>query len=233
MGGIAAFRPVRSRCLNPLHPFRIEAGYVRAGVARSTLLIVVASALLLSGCEQSSPDPVATPAPTAAPESTPTTEPAPTTAPPAAPEATPGPALPPLPGAGSDGQPIQTQAFSLDDYATEVASDGSRTRRGRGSESSIVSLPLGESFYVTFSVTLNFGIVQIVWSSVSDDSGTTTSGPGQDSSSSSESVASGTAQIAMDDGTVSIGPVKTAIALQIQSSDSGSRWALTFVRAER
>ena len=147
--------------------------------------------------------------------------------------ATTGPALPPLPGAGSDGQPIQTQAFSLDDYATEVASDGSRTRRGQGSESSIVSLPLGESFYVTFSVTLNFGIVQAVWSSVGVGSEATTSGAGQESSSRSESVASGTAQIAMDDGAVLIGPVKTAIALQILSSDSGTRWALRFARVKR
>ncbi len=196
---------------------------MRAGVARRTLLIVVASALLLSGCEQSSPEPVSTPTP----------EPAPTTAPPAAPEATPNPALPPLPGAGSDGQPIQTQAFALDDYATEVASDGGRTRRGQGSESSIVSLPLGESFYVTFSVILNFGIVQIVWSSVGGNSGAATPGAGQESSSPSESVASGTAQFAMDDGTALIGPVKTAIALQILSSDNASRWTLQFVRVQR
>ena len=200
---------------------------MRAAVARSALLIVVASALLLSGCEQSSPDPVATPAPPAVPEATPTS------APPAAPEATPGPALPPLPGAGSDGQPIQTQAFSLDDYATEVASDGSRTRRGQGSESSIVSLPLGESFHVTFSVTLNFGIVQIVWSAVDGAAGATKSETGQEASSPSESVASGSAQIAMDVGATQTGPVKTAIALQILSSDSASRWTLRFMRAER
>ncbi len=146
---------------------------------------------------------------------------------------TPGPALPPLPGTGTDGQPIQTQAYALEDYATEVAGDGSRTRRGRGSESSIVSLPVGESFYVTFSVTLNFGIVQVVWSSVGDDSGATTPAAGQESSGGSESVASGTAQIAMDEGAVSIGPVKTAIAIQILSSDGGTRWALRFARVER
>ena len=134
---------------------------MKAAVALSALLIVVASALLLAGCEQSSPDPVATPAPTAVPEATPTPEPTLTAAALATPEATPGPALPPLPGAGSDGQPIQTQAFSLDDYATEVASDGSRTRRGKGSESAIVSLPLGESFLVTFSVTLNLGMFRL------------------------------------------------------------------------
>ena len=121
----------------------------------------------------------------------------------------------------------------LEDYATEVAGDGSRTRRGQGSESSIISLPLDESFYVTFSVTLNFGIVRIVWSSVGDDSGGTTPAAGQASSSGSESVASGTAQIAMDDGAVSIGPVKTAIALQILSSDGGTRWGLRFARVER
>ena len=159
-------------------------------------------------------------------------EPTLTAAPPTA-EATPTPELPPLPGAGSDGQPIQTQAFSLEDYATEVASDGSRTRRGQGSESSIVSLPMGESFYVTFSVTLNFGIVQIVWSSVGDNSDATTPRAGQDTPSESDSVASGTAQIAMDEGAISIGPVNTAIALQIQSSDSGSRWTLRFSRAKR
>ena len=206
---------------------------MRAGVARRALLIVVASALLLAGCEQSSPEPVATPAPTAVPEATPTPEPSLTAAALATPEATPGPALPPLPGAGSDGQPIQTQAFSLDDYATEVASDGSRTRRGQGSESSIVSLPLGESFYVTFSVTLNFGIVQIVWSAVDGAAGATKSETGQEASSPSASVASGSAQIAMDVGATQTGPVKTAIALQILSSDSASRWTLRFMRAER
>ena len=47
-----------------------------------------------------------------------------------------------------------------------------------------------------------------------------------------ESVASGTAQVAMDDGAVLIGRVKTAIALQILSSDSGTRWVLRFARAE-
>ena len=206
---------------------------MRVGVARSALLIVVASALLLSGCEQTSTDPPATPAPSAALELTPTPEPTLTAVALATPEATPGPALPPLPGAGSDGQPIQPQAFSLDDYATEVASDGSRTRRGQGSESSIVSLPLGESFYVTFSVILNFGIVQIVWSSVGGNSGAATPGAGQESSSPSESVASGTAQFAMDDGTALIGPVKTAIALQVISSDHESKWTLKFIRAER
>ena len=204
-----------------------------AGIPRRAVLVVAAGALALAACDQggaATPEVQASPV---APASTPTPEPTPTAAPTPTAEATPTPELPPLPGAGSDGQPLQTQAFALDDYATEVASDGSRTRRGQGSESSIVSLPLGESFYVTFSVTLNFGIVQIVWSSVSDDSGTTTSGPGQESSSSSESVASGTAQIAMDDGSTQIGPVKTAIALQILSSDSGSRWALRFSHAER
>ena len=206
---------------------------MKAAVALSALLIVVASALLLAGCEQSSPDPVATPAPTAVPEATPTPEPTLTAAALATPEATPGPALPPLPGAGSDGQPIQTQAFSLDDYATEVASDGSRTRRGKGSESAIVSLPLGESFLVTFSVTLNLGIVQIVWSSVDGAAGATKSETGQEASSPSASVASGAAQIAMDVGATQTGPVKTAIALQILSSDNASRWALRFSRAER
>ena len=201
------------------------------GIVRRTVLVVVASVLVLAACERGS---AATPEVQASPvalASTPTPEPTPTAAPTPTAEATPTPELPPLPGAGSDGKPIQTQAFSLDDYATEVASDDSRTRRGRGSESSIVSLPLGESFYVTFSVTLNFGIVQIVWSSVSDNSRATTSESGQESSSSSGSVASGTAQIAMDDGTALIGPVKTAIALQILSSDSGSRWTLRFSRA--
>ena len=204
-----------------------------SGIPRRAVLVVAASALALGACEQGS---AATPEVQASPvalASTPTPEPTPTAAPPPAAESTPNPALPPLPGAGTDGQPIQTQAFALDDYATEVASDGSRTRRGQGSESSIVSLPLGESFYVTFSVTLNFGIVQIVWSSVGDTSAATTPGTGQASSSSSDSIASGAAQIAMDEGTVSIGPVNTAIALQIQSSDSGSRWALRFARAER
>ena len=198
-----------------------------AGIPRRAVLVVAAGALALGACELGSEESPAVKATPVVPEATPTTSPMPTA------EATPTPALPPLPGAGSDGQPIQTQAFSLDDYATEVASDGSRTRRGRGSESSIISLPLGESFFVTFSVTLNFGIVQIVWSSVSDNSRATTSESGQESSSSSESVASGTAQIAMDDGSTQIGPVKTAIALQILSSDSGSRWTLRFSRAER
>ena len=171
------------------------------GIPRRAVLVVAASALALAACEQGSEETPAVRTPAVVPESTPTPEPTPTAAPPPTAEATPNPALPPLPGAGTDGQPIQTQAFALDDYATEVASDGSRTRRGRGSESSIVSLPLGESFFVTFSVTLNFGIVQIVWSSVSDNSRATTPESGQESSSSSESVASGTAQIAMDDGT--------------------------------
>lgn len=96
-----------------------------------------------------------------------------------------------------------------------------------------MSLPGGESFYVTFSVTLNFGIVQVVWSSVGDDSGSTTPAAGQESSGGSGSVASGTAQIAMDEGAVSIGPVKTAIAIQILSSDGGSRWAMRIARVER
>ncbi len=96
-----------------------------------------------------------------------------------------------------------------------------------------MSLPGGESFYVTFGVTLNFGIVQVVWSSVGDDSGGTTPSAGQESSGPSESVTSGTAQIAMDEGAVSIGPVKTAIALQILSSDGGTRWVLQFARIER
>ena len=204
-----------------------------AGIPRRAVLVVAASALALAACEQGSAEHPRFRTSPVVPESTPTTEPTPTAAPPPTAEATPNPALPPLPGAGTDGQPIQTQAFSLDDYATEVASDGSRTRRGRGSESSIVSLPLGESFYVTFSVTLNFGIVQIVWSSVGDNSRATTPESGQESSSEPDSVASGTAQIAMDDGTASIGPVKTAIALQILSSDSGTRWALRFARARR
>ena len=203
------------------------------GIPRRAVLVVAASALALAACEQGSEETLAVRTPAVVPESTPTSELTPTAAPPPTVEATPNPALPPLPGAGTDGQPIQTQAFALDDYATEVASDGSRTRRGQGSESSIVSLPVGESFYVTFSVTLNFGIVQIVWSSVGDNSGAATPGAGQESSSPSESVASGTAQFAMDDGTTPIGPVKTAIALQILSSDSGSRWALRFSHAER
>ena len=192
---------------------------------RRVVLVAVAGALVLGACEPGS-------SPTTAPLPTPTPEPAPTAAPIATAEATPSPALPPLPGTGTDGQPVQTQAYALADYATEVASDGSRTRRGQGSESSIVSLPGGESFYVTFSVTLNFGIVQVVWSSVGDDSGSTTPAAGQESSGGSESVASGTAQIAMDEGAVSIGPVKTAIALQILSSDGGTRWALRFARVE-
>ena len=203
-----------------------------AGIPRRAVLVVAAGALVLAACEQVSEESPSVKATPVAPESTPMPEPMPTAAPPTV-EATPTPELPPHPGAGSDGQPIQTQAFSLEDYATEVASDGSRTRRRQGSESSIVSLPMGESFYVTFSVTLNFGIVQIVWSSVGDNSGATTPGTGQESSSRSESVASGTAQIAMDDGAVLIGRVKTAIALQILSSDSGSRWALRFSRAKR
>ena len=202
------------------------------GIPRRAVLVVAASALALAACEQGSEETPAVRTPAVVPESTPTPEPTPTAAPPPTAEATPNPALPPLPGAGTDGQPLQTQAFALDDYATEVASNGSRTRRGRGSESSIVSLPLGESFFVTFSVTLNFGIVQIVWSSVGDNSGAATPRAGQESSSPSESVASGTAQFAMDDGTTPIGPVKTAIALQILSSDSGSQWAMRFSRAE-
>ncbi len=198
-----------------------------SGISRRVVLVVGASALVLAACEQGSPQTTATPTPSVAPEPTPTAA-----APPTA-QATAGPALPPLPGTGSDGQPIQTQAYALENYATEVGSDGSRSRRGQGSESSIISLPVGESFYVTFSVTLNFGIVQVVWSSVSDDSGAATPGAGQESSSPAESAASGTAQIAMDDGAVSIGPVKTAIALQILSSDSGTRWALRFARVKR
>lgn len=196
------------------------------------VLAAVAGALVLGACEEGSPQ-TTTPLPTATPASTPTPEPAPTETPAATAEAAPVPALPPLPGTGTDGQPIQTQAYALADYATEVAGDGSRTRRGRGSESSIVSLPGGESFYVTFSVTLNFGIVQVAWSSVGDDSGSTTPTAGQESSNESASVASGTAQIAMDEGAVSIGPVNTAIALQILSSDGGTRWVLRFARAER
>ena len=203
------------------------------GIPRRAVLVVAASALALAACEQGSEETPAVRTPAVVPESTPTPEPTPTAAPPPTAEATPNPALPPLPGAGSDGQPIQTQAFALDDYATEVASDGGRTRRGQGSESSIISLPLGQSFYVTFSVLLNFGIIQIAWSSVGDDSETTKPGAGQDSPSGSESIASGTAQIALDDGTALIGPVKTAIALQILSSDGGTRWAMRFSRAER
>ena len=202
-------------------------------IPRRAVLVVAASALVLAACEQGSEETPAVRTQAVVPESMPTPEPTPTAAPPPTVEATPNPALPPLPGAGTDGQPIQTQAFALDDYATEVASDGSRTRRGQGSESSIVSLPLGESFFVTFSVTLNFGIVQIAWSSVGDNSEAATPGAGQDSSSEPDSIASGAAQIAMDEGTASIGPVKTAIALQILSSDSGTRWALRFARARR
>ena len=196
------------------------------------MLAAVAGALVLGACEQGNPQTTA-PLPTARPVSTPTPEPTPTETAAATAEAAPVPALPPLPGTGTDGQPIQTQAYALADYATEVAGDGSRTRRGRGSESSIVSLPGGESYYVTFSVTLNFGIVQVVWGSVGDDSGSTTPAAGPESSGGSESVASGAAQISMDEGAVSIGPVKTAIALQILSSDGGSRWALRFARVDR
>lgn len=203
-----------------------------AGIAWRAVLVVGASALVLAACEPASSEASATVTPSPAIEATPTAEPPLMTTPAATAEATPSPALPPLPGAGSDGQPIQTQAFSLEDYATDVAKDGSRTRRGQGSESLIVSLPPGEGFYVTFRVTLNFGIVQIVWSSVGDDSEGTTPAAGQASSGRSESVASGTAQIAMDEGAVSIGPVKTAIALQIQSSDSGTRWTLRFAPAQ-
>ena len=191
------------------------------------MLAAAVGVVALSACGEGGVQTIATTTPAVAPESTPVEAPSPGG------EATPGPALPPLPGAGADGEPIKTEAFVLEDYATEVAGDGSRTRRGQGSESSIISLPLDESFYVTFSVTLNFGIVQIVWSSVGDDSGGTTPAAGQASSSGSESVASGTAQIAMDDGAVSIGPVKTAIALQILSSDGGTRWGLRFARVER
>ena len=171
--------------------------------------------------------------PVVAIESTPTPEPPPVGAPTVTPDTTRSPALPPLPGAGADGQPIKTEAYSLEDYATDVGKDGSRTRRGQGSESAIVSLPPGESFYVTFSVTLNFGIVQIAWSSVGGDSRDATPGAGQTPSGEPEPVASGSAQIALDEGTALIGPVRTAIALQIQSSDIGSRWTLRFARVER
>lgn len=195
-------------------------------------MVAVGAAVLIACGEESGPT-TATPTPAVTVESTPTPEPTPVETPSATPDATPGPALPPLPGAGADGQPIKTEAYSLEDYATDVGKDGSRTRRGQGSESSIVSLPLGEDFYVTFSVTLNFGIVQIAWSSVGGDSRDATPEAGRTPSNEPESVASGTAQIALDDGTALIGPVRTAIALQIQSSDIGSRWTLRFARVER
>ena len=197
------------------------------------MLVVAAGVVALSACGEGSVPATATPTPAVAVESTPTPEPTPVETPPATPDATPGPALPPLPGTGADGQPIKTEAFALEDYAMDVGKDGSRTRRGRGSESAIVSLPLGESFYVTFSVTLNFGIVQIAWSSVGGDSRDATPEAGRTPSGERASVASGTAQIALDDGTALIGPVRTAIALQIQSSDSGSRWTLRFAGVER
>ena len=203
------------------------------GSSRRAVLVVAVGLMALAACGEGSGPATATPTPAVAVESTPTPEPTPVEAPPATPDATPGPALPPLPGAGADGQPIKTEAYSLEDYATDVGKDGSRTRRGQGSESSIVSLPPGESFYVTFSVTLNFGIVQIAWSSVGGDSRDATPEAGRTPSGEPESVASGTAQIAMDDGTALIGPVRTAIALQIQSSDTGSRWTLRFARVER
>ena len=203
------------------------------GFLRRIVLVVAVGAVTLAACGEASAPTNATPTPAVVVESTATPEPTPIEAPPATPEATPGPALPPLPGTGADGQPVKIEAFALEDYATDVGKDGSRTRRGQGSESSIVSLPLGESFYVTFSVTLNFGIVQIAWSSVGGDSRDATPEAGRTPSGEPESVASGTAQIALDDGTALIGPVRTAIAFQIQSSDSGSRWALRFARVER
>ena len=197
------------------------------------MFVVAVGLMALSGCGEGSGPTTATPTPAVAVESTPTPEPTPVEAPTATPDASPGPALPPLPGAGADGQPIKTEAYSLEDYATDVGKDGSRSRRGQGSESSIVSLTPGESFYVTFSVTLNFGIVQIAWSSVGGDSRDATPEAGRTPSGEPETVASGTAQIALDDGTALIGPVRTAIALQIQSSDIGSRWTLRFARVER
>jgi len=197
------------------------------------VLVIAVGLMALAGCGEGRGPTAATPTPAVAVESTPTPEPTPVEAPTATPDATPGPALPPLPGAGADGQPIKTEAYSPEAYATDVGTDGSRTRRGQGSESSIVSLPGGASFYVTFSVTLNFGIVQITWSSVGGDSRDATPEAGRTPSSEPESVASGTAQIALDDGTALIGPVRTAIALQIQSSDTGSRWTLRFARVER
>lgn len=200
---------------------------------RRIVLVVAVGALALVACGEGSGPTTTTPTPEVAVESMPTPEPTPVEALPATPDTTPGPALPPLPGTGADGQPIKTEAYSLEGYATDVGKDGSRTRRGQGSESSIVSLPGGESFYVTFSVTLNFGIVQIAWSSVGGDSGDATPEAGRTPSGEPESVASGTAQIALDDGTALIGPVRTAIALQVQSSDIGSRWTLRFARVER
>lgn len=199
------------------------------------MLVIAVGLMALAGCGEGRGPTTATPTPAVAVESTPTPtpEPTPVEAPSATPDTTPGPALPPLPGIGADGQPIKTEAYSLEDYATDVGKDGSRTRRGQGSESSIVSLPGGASFYVTFSVTLNFGIVQIAWSSVDGDSRDATPEAGRTPSGEPESVASGTAQIALDDGTALIGPVRTAIALQIQSSDIGSRWTLRFARVER
>ncbi|MCY3956968.1 MAG: hypothetical protein OXG65_01610 [Chloroflexi bacterium] len=206
---------------------------VSVGNLRRIVLVVAAGVVALSACGEGGARTTATPTPPVAVESTPTSEPTPVETPPATPDATPGPALPPLPGAGADGQPIKTEAYSLEDYATDVGKDGSRTRRGQGSESSIVSLTPGESFYVTFSVTLNFGIVQIAWSSVGGDSRNATPEAGRTPSGEPGTVASGTAQIALDEGTALIGPVRTAIALQIQSSDTGSRWTLRFGRVER
>lgn len=206
---------------------------MRVGSSRRAVLVVAVGAAALAACGEASAPETATPTPAVVVESMPTPELTPVEASPATPDATPGPALPPLPGTGADGQPIKTEAYSLEAYATDVGKDGSRTRRGQGSESSIVSLTPGESFYVTFSVTLNFGIVQIAWSSVGGDSRDATPEAGRTPSGEPASVASGTAQIAMDEGAVSIGPVTTAIALQIQSSDTGSRWTLRFARVER
>ncbi len=199
---------------------------------RRVVLVVAVGVVALAACGEGSGPTTATPTPAVAVESTPTSEPTPVETPPGTPDATPGPALPPLPGAGADGQPVKTEAFALEDYATDVGKDGSRSRRGRGSESSIVSLPAGESFFVTFSVTLNFGIVQIAWSSVGGDSRDARPEAGRTPSGEQASVASGTAQFALDDGIALIGPVRTAIALQIQSSDTGSRWTLRFALAE-
>ena len=203
------------------------------GISRRVLLIAAAGVLVLSGCGRASPEPLSARLPPVSREATPTSEPTIASTQAATVETPPGDALPPIPGVESSGRPIQTLAFALNDYATDVGGDGSPTRRGQGSESAIVSLPPGESFYVTFSVTLNFGIIQIVWSSVSDSAEATASGTGRGAFNSPASNASGTAQIALDDGAIQIGPIKTAIALQILSNDSATRWTLRFSPAKR
>ena len=228
-----AFRSDQVAGLSTARLFRIRARSVNRRIPWRVFVVVAASALLVSACDQTRTTPPATPTPSAAPESTPIPEPTPTATPMTTAEPAPTPATPPAPAAGLGGQPLQVQVFSIEDYATEVENDGSRIRRGRGLESAIVSFPPGESFYVRFRVPLNLGIVEIVWSSVDASLGETTSGNGQEASSRSESTASGTARIIMDEGDMEIGPIKTAIALQINSSDTASRWTLQFIRAQR